>query len=279
MAQPVAGRRPRANLFRHARRTSPRSDRDGGATGRSPIASSDHRRPVAMENGHQVDLKACTVNARTFRKLTGFSFLAPLQACAPIIAHGPDVHPGFTGSGTVVLGNGPTYENGDDPGPFYFGATVLSAGYGFRPRNSSLPAIRFGVQAPTRGGAAADIYLQAPRRWLSPFAAGVGVLAEFPERRAMPYLQAGARNQRGFGLNFVVGRYSDRIAKIGYTVWERAQVNWLNVEVPLTDWASLYLHGGFASGHVTKRNNSSSTPYVDEDRWVRLGGATIELHH
>lgn len=218
------------------------------------------------------------MNARTFTKLTGFSLLGPLQACAPIIAHGPDVRPGFTGSGTVILANGPTYENGDDPGPFYFGATVLSLGYGIRPANSSLPAIRVGVQAPTTRGAAADIYLQAPRRWLSPFAAGVGVQAEVPQRREMPYLQAGVKNQQGFGVDFVVGRYSDRSPKVGYTVWERAQVNWLNVEVPLTEWVSLYLHGGFASGHVTKRNSSSSTPYVDEDRWVRLAGATIELH-
>ena len=96
-----------------------------------------------------------------------------IQACAPVIAHGPDVHSGFSGGVSAALGSGPRYENGDDPGPFYFGALAVSAAYGFRSAKDSRPAMRLGIQAPTHSGAAADLYLQAPRKWISPVAAGV----------------------------------------------------------------------------------------------------------
>jgi len=207
-----------------------------------------------------------------------------VQACAPVIAHGPDVRSGFTGGMSAVLGNGPTYENGDDPGPFYFGAAVASAGYGIRPTSDSRPAVRLGLQAPTTGGLAADLYVQTPRRWLTPLATGIGVLAEFSDGRQMPYVQIGAKNREGFGFDIAVGRYSNKISKPGNTLRapghtrrEMAQVNWLSFEAPLARWVSLYVRGGFASGHVTKQAFGRA-PYVDEDRWVRLGGVTLELH-
>jgi hypothetical protein len=201
-----------------------------------------------------------------------------IQACAPVIAHGPDVHSGFSGGLSAVMGNGPRYENGDDPGPFYFGALAVSAAYGFRSAKDSRPAMRLGIQAPTHSGAAADLYLQAPRKWISPVAAGVGLLADFPDNRLMPYLQAGVASSSGLGFNVAVGRYADKISRTGYTVWENALVNWLTVEAPVWDWMSLHLHGGFASGHVKKQYNFDTTPYVDEDRWVMLGGVTLEIH-
>lgn len=180
---------------------------------------------------------------------------------------------------SAVLGNGPTYENGDDPGPFYFGAATASAAYGIRSASDSRPAVRFGVQAPTEGEAAVDLYMQAPRKWFAPsVSAGIGLMAEFSEGRQMPYVQAGVKSREGFGLDLAIGRYSNRYSAIGYTLHERAQVNWLSLEVPVARWASLYFRGGFASGHVTKQANRAATPYVDEDRWVKLGGATLELH-
>jgi hypothetical protein len=201
-----------------------------------------------------------------------------IQACAPVIAHGPDVHPGFSAGLSAVLGSGPRYENGDDPGPFYLGALAASAAYGFRSTKDSRPAMRLGIQGPTERGAAADLYLQAPRKWMSPVAAGVGLLAEFPDGRLMPYLQAGVTNSSGFGFNVAVGRYADKTSRTVYTVWENALVNWLTVEAPVGALMSLHLHGGFASGHVKKQNNVDPAPYVDEDRWVMLGGVTLEIH-
>src|SRR5688572_11854937 len=99
--------------------------------------------------------------------------------CAPMIAHGPDIHSGFSGGASASLGTGPRYENGDDPGPFYWGATTLSAAYGIRPSSDYRPAIRLGIQGPTVGGLAIDAFAQTPRRWLGPVSAGIGVLAEF----------------------------------------------------------------------------------------------------
>ena len=207
------------------------------------------------------------------------SLLAVLNtACAPMITHGPDVHNGVSTGITAAIGRGPTYENGDDPGPFYLGAAVVSAAYGVRPLSDARPAARIGLQAPVTGTVAVDLFVQAPRKWLGPVHAGAGLLAEGIDGRQMPYFQAGARNGAGYGLNVAIGRYHDRDPRKGYTVNERAQVNWLNLELPLGRKTTLHLHGGYAAGHVTKRSTTASTPYVDEDRWVGLGGATLELH-
>ena len=179
---------------------------------------------------------------------------------------------------SAVLGNGPTYENGDDRGPFYFGAAVASLAYGISPENHALPAVRFGVQAPTAIAVASDLYLQVPRLWLHPFAVGAGLLAELPNGRQMPYLQAGIKNSRDFGVNAVLGRYANRRSPTGYWVREKPRVSWLTLQIPVAGWASFYLHGGFASGHIVKQMDRSPTPYIDEDRWVRLGGLTFEIH-
>lgn len=231
------------------------------------VAASVKRRPTSSTTSPHIPIKFVLV-----------ALVLSVEACAPVIAHGPDVRSGFSGGLSAVLGNGPTYENGDDPGPFYFGAVTASAAYGIRSANDSRPALRFGLQAPTGGGAAVDLYVQTPRKWLAPVAAGFGLMAEFSDGRQMPYMQAGIKNRDGFGLDVAIGRYSNKNSAIGYTLHERAQVNWLSFEVPIARWASLYLRGGFASGHVTKQGNRDSTPYVDEDRWVKLGGATLELH-
>jgi len=215
---------------------------------------------------------------RSSRLLRVIAVAALAQDCAPVIMHGPDVPGGFSGGVTAVLGRGPTYENGDDPGPFYFGAAIASLAYGIRPDNGGLPSMRLGLQAPTGAALGSDLYLQVPHKWLAPVAAGAGLLAEFPNGRQMPYLQVGVKNGGGFGLNAVVGSYASRRSYTGYWVRERAQVDWLTLEIPIADWASLYLHGGFASGHVVKQFNRDSTPYVNEDRWVTLGGLTLEFH-
>jgi hypothetical protein len=201
-----------------------------------------------------------------------------IPACAPMIAHGPDVHPGFSGGVSAALGSGPRYENGDDPGPFFFGALAENADIGFRPAKDSRPAMSLGIQGPSERGAAADVYFQAPRRWISPVAAGVGLLAEFPDGRLMPYLQTGVTSNSGFGFNVAVGRYADKTSRASYKVWENALVNWLTVEAPVGALMSLQFHGGFASGHVKKQYSFDTTPYVDEDRWVMLGGLTLEIH-
>ena len=89
---------------------------------------------------------------------------------------------------------------------------------------------------------------------------------------------SGVTSSSGFGFNVAVGRYADKTSRASYTVWENALVNWLTVEAPFGALMSLHLHGGFASGHVKKQNNFDTAPYVDEDRWVMLGGATLEIH-
>ena len=202
-----------------------------------------------------------------------------VEACAPVIAHRPDVRQGITGGVTAALGNGPTYENGDDPGPFYSGALMANVGYGFRPTTESRPAVSIGLQGPTVENVALDFYLQAPRRWFGPVAGGVGVLAEFSGGRQMPYLQAGTKNGSGVSVDVAVGRYTRSYkSKFGYSRQERAQVGWLSLEVPLEKHMSVYLRGGYASGHVTKWIGPGSIPYIDEDRHVGLGGVSIELH-
>lgn len=203
-----------------------------------------------------------------------------ILACAPVIAHSPDVKSGLSGGVSAVLGSGPTYENGDDPGPLYFGAAMASIAYGFRPEKDTRPAVRVGLQGPTVGNQAIDVYVQAPRSWFAPVAtsAGIGLLAEGSDGRRMPYVQAGIKSHEGFGLDVAIGRYSARSTKPAYLLDERAQVNWLSFEVPTGRLASLYLRGGFASGHVTKRWTMDTSPYVDENRWVKLFGASIEIH-
>jgi hypothetical protein len=212
-------------------------------------------------------------------RITAFALVFVVAACAPIIAHDPDVHSGLSGGVSAALGNGPTYENGDDPVPFYLGAAALSVAYGIRPESDARPAYRFGLQAPTAGFVAADIFAQAPRKWLGPVAGGVGILGEFSrDGRLMPYLQAGVRNKEGFGLNVAIGHYWNNDRGTYFIVNERAQVNWLNFEAPLGSRAAIHLHGGYASGHVKKTFKGGAEPYVDEDRWVRLAGITLEFH-
>lgn len=199
--------------------------------------------------------------------------------CAPMIGHGPTVHPGFSGGASAAIGNGPTYENGDDPGPFYIGSGMLHAAYGWQPSSPRLPALRAGVQGPVPHGIAADVYLQAPRGWLAPGAAGFGVVTSMQGQRVMPYLQAGVEDSRGLGGHVVFGRYHEpRRQMIGYWTEERATVTWISLQVPAAAWATVHLHGGFAAGHVTRQASNGTTPYIDEDRWVRLAGVSIELH-
>lgn len=196
-----------------------------------------------------------------------------------MVAHGPAVHPGFSAGVTAALGSGPTYENGDDPGPFYIGALAVNAAYGWRPKSDALPALRVGVTGPREGGAAIDAYLQLPPAWLGPLSAGVGVMAGERQPRMMPYVQVGAEDARGLGAHLVAGWYDDpRDQEIGYWSEERGRVAWLSAQLPLTPWATLHAHAGFASGHVTRQGDHASAPYIDEDRWVRLAGLTVELH-
>jgi hypothetical protein len=199
-------------------------------------------------------------------------------ACAPMIPHGPDVNPGLSVGGSAALGGGPTYENGDDPGPFYLGALGVNVAYGWRPQNGSLPAIRVAAQAPAHDGIGADVYVQVPPDWLGRIAGGVGMLAEVPTGRRMPYAQLGILDDRGYGLNVVTGRYNDRKQFLGYWSQERAQVTWVSAQLPLYSRATVHIHGGRAQGHVKRQNDNSVTPYIDEDRWVNMAGLTLELH-
>jgi len=211
-------------------------------------------------------------------RCAAFALVFACAACAPIIAHGPEVRPGFSGGMSAALGNGPTYENGDDPGPFYLGAVAINAAYGVRPESDARPAFRFGLQAPTAGAVSVDVFAQTPRKWLGPVSAGAGILAEVSRGRQMPYVQAGVRNEEGFGVNLAVARYWDHDRRAGDDINERAQVNWLSFELPLSRWAAIHLHAGYASGHVKKTYDRQTVTYVDEDRWVRLGGVTLEFH-
>lgn len=210
--------------------------------------------------------------------LVGIIVLA--TGCAPMIGHGPVVLPGFSVGASAALGVGPTYGNGDDPSPFYLGAGMLQAAYGWQPTNRRLPAIRVGVQGPVEGGdVGADVYVQAPRAWLGPAAVGVGVLAEAPGHRTMPYAQVGVQDARGVGAHIVLGRYDEGRRQFdGYWSHERASVTWVSAQMPAADWATVHVHGGLARGHVTRQMTSGGAPYVDEDRVVSLWGLTLELH-
>lgn len=195
------------------------------------------------------------------------------------MAHGPAVHPGFSGGASLALGKGPTYENGDDPGPFYLGAFAVNAAYGWRPRSGQVPAARIGVGGPAEGGATTDLYVQLPPAWLGPVAAGAGVLVGVPKGRRMPYVQAGVQDASGLGVHLVGGWYDNpREQKLGYWYEERARVAWLSAQLPVSPWATIHAHAGYAKGHVTKQFDRDQAPYRDEDRWVRLGGITVELH-
>jgi hypothetical protein len=138
--------------------------------------------------------------------------------------------------------------------------------------------VRVGIQTPTEGGFASDMYVQAPRSWLGKFAMGAGLLTGTPSGRSMPYLQLGIESSEHFGVDAVVGHYSQSEQKVRYSVSERAYVNWLSLQIPFAPWATGYVHGGFARGHVRKQFDDDPLPYIDENRWVRLGGATIEFH-
>ena len=202
-------------------------------------------------------------------------------ACAPVIAHGPQVQRGLSAGTTLVIANGPTYENGDDPGPFLFGTLSVNAAYGWRPADGRAPAVRIGVQTSPLGVVGTDVYVQAPPRWLGLGALGVGVHSDGGVRH-MPYLQAGLANRDGYGAHLVAGRYAYRFQGKSFTLDENAAVGWLSAQIPLGAHVTAHLHGGYARGHAVKRSYGgavqSDDPYIDEDRWSTLGGATFELH-
>jgi hypothetical protein len=200
-----------------------------------------------------------------------------VQACAPMIPHGPRVRAGPSGGFSAALGRGPTYSNGDDPGPFYLGAAALSGAYGWRPARASLPAVQVGVQLPWPGPISTDLYVQAPSAWLGPVAGGVGVRTEV-DGRAMPYAQVGVQHSSGAGLHLVVGRYAHTRQQLMYSDEERASVGWLSAQLPMWSRLTAHLHGGLARGHVRRRYDRGGEPYVDEDRWVGMGGVTVEVH-
>jgi hypothetical protein len=207
------------------------------------------------------------------------SLLITALGCAPVVSHGPAVRPGFSGGVSAALGHGPTYENGDDPGPFYLGSLSASAAYGWRLPSGQVPPVRIGIAAPTAGGAAADLYVQVPPTWLGAGAAGVGVLTGISDRRRMPYVQLGVQNDRGVGIHLVNGWYATGQQQlVGYSADERATVTWISAQVPVAAWATVHAHAGYARGHVTRQLDRAQTPYIDEERWVQLGGVTLELH-
>lgn len=195
------------------------------------------------------------------------------SACAPIVSHGSHIRPGFSGGSTTVIGSGPTYENGDDPGPLYLGAATLNAAYGWVPSNAQVPSVRVGLQAPV----AADLYVQAPRGWLGPGAVGVGML--YSLFHTMPYLQTGVQKASGLGLHALAGRYAYRgETSVLAESEERARVYLGAAQVPMTGRMTVHVHAGYADGHVRRRLRNSSTFYIDEDRWARLAGFTVEFH-
>jgi hypothetical protein len=194
-----------------------------------------------------------------------------------MIPHGPRVRAGPSGGFSAALGRGPTYANGDDPGPFYFGAAALSGAYGWRPASASLPAVQVGMQLPWPGPISTDLYVQAPSAWFGPVAAGAGVHTEV-DGRAMPYAQVGVEDARGAGVHLVVGRYAHRRQQLMYSNEERASVGWLSAQLPLRSRLTAHLHAGLARGHVLTRYDMGGAPYLDEDRWVGLGGVTFEVH-
>jgi hypothetical protein len=120
--------------------------------------------------------------------------------------------------------------------------------------------------------------MQVPESWLGKMAGGVGVLAEAREQRYMPYVQFGGENSRRTGAHIVVGTYAYTDDRASLSVRERATVSWLSLQLPVTRWNTLHLHGGYAYGHVRKQYHVSATPYIDENRWVGLFGLTMELH-
>ncbi|MHB1073143.1 MAG: hypothetical protein ACYC3Q_10010 [Gemmatimonadaceae bacterium] len=93
------------------------------------------------------------------------------------------------------------------------------------------------------------------------------------------YVQAGVQDGRGLGVHLVSGWYDNpREQEWGYWHEERAQVTWLSAQLPVSAWATLHAHAGYARGPVTKQFDRDQAPYIDEDRWVHLGGITVELH-
>jgi len=161
------------------------------------------------------------------------------------------------------------------------GALVAHAAYGWQPACGRAPAVRLGVQTSVVAGPAADLYVQAPPRWLGAGAIGIGLLSEGGAghgRRQMPYVQAGIANGRGLGANLVLGRYAVRGEASTYTDDERATVGWLSTELPIGTLVTTHVHYGFAKGHVRRRSLRSRDEFVDEDRWSHLGGVTFEMH-
>lgn len=156
--------------------------------------------PTSLARSVSLDRSsALAVDARTTsRVLRVLAIVAApfVSGCAPMIGHGPVVHPGLSVGASAALGNGPTYENGDDPGPFYLGGAMVQAAYGWQPASGRRPGFRIGVQGPVEDGAVgADVFLQAPRGWLAPAAVGVGALAD--GQRTMPYARSARRAPAG----------------------------------------------------------------------------------
>jgi hypothetical protein len=104
------------------------------------------------------------------------------------------------------------------------------------------------------------------------------MISDFRVKRFIPYVQAGREDARRVGGHVVVGAYAFTEQRNGFFVRERAAVSWLSLQLPVGRWNTIHLHGGYALGHVKKQVNASSTPFIDENRWVGLFGATMELH-
>ena len=131
--------------------------------------------------------------------------LAPLPllalvagACLPAIAHGPAIDQGWSVGATASFSS-VREDEAEGIDDVLFAPLGVNGAYGWRPESDGRPAFRVGLHVPAIFYALpqVDLYVQAPRRWLGDFQAGVGAATSaFSEA---PYLQVGRVREDGSG--------------------------------------------------------------------------------
>lgn len=223
--------------------------------------------------------------SRTFLTASA-GLLVVLTACVPVVAHGPRVEPGLSGGASASVTAGPRYNNGDDgPSPFLYGPLGVNAGYGWTSgSDGGGPAVRFGVHVPVLVVLVQpDLYVQAPRRALGGFDAGIGVSAPVIDagRVAMPYVQLGRITDTGSGWYTTQGFFFNRRNPgfgAGTMLREKAWVPTI-----------AYQYGGgrttthvFATGAFGRQllgcKAFTNAMCNTESRWSVMTGLTVERH-
>lgn len=209
-----------------------------------------------------------------------------LAGCMPVVHHGPEVRPGFTGGLSASYPLGPTYMEGDwGDQPFMYGPVGINLSQAWRNEEKGglllaahIPGTVFLAPHPRVLGSIAqlDVYYQLPERVSGSTDVGLGVNAA--RTHVMPYAQFG-RIQNGSGWYTTQG-VGVMMNENMYEPHEIASVAWLPTVAYQMGRARHTIHwfvsGGVGTEFGVCHYGGYCTP--DEKRYLLTAGATVQFH-